>query len=128
VLLVNRPSVWTSCLGLLAALLAAPVLAATFTVTNTADSGAGSFRQALLDANAAVGPDTIAFNIPGAGVHTITLTSLLPLITSPVFIDGYTQPGSSVNTNPMNAGINAVLQIELTGGHPMRRFRARSAT
>jgi hypothetical protein len=115
VLLVNRPSVWTSCLALLVALFAVPALAATFTVTNSADSGAGSFRQALLDANAAVGPDTIAFSIPGAGVHTITLTSLLPLITSPVFIDGYTQPGSSVNTNPMNAGINAVLQIELTG-------------
>jgi len=112
---VNRPSVWTSRLALLVALFAAPVLAATFTVTNTADSGAGSFRQALLDANAAVGPDTIAFNIPGAGVHTITLTSVLPLITSPVFIDGYTQPGSSPNTNPMNAGINAVLNIELTG-------------
>ena len=112
---MNRPSVWTSCLALLVALFAVPALAATFTVTNSADSGAGSFRQALLDANAAAGPDTIAFNIPGAGVHTITLTSLLPLITSPVFIDGYTQPGSSVNTNPMNAGINAVLDIELTG-------------
>src|SRR6185437_12602111 len=71
--------------------------------------------QALLDANAAAGPDTIAFSIPGAGVHTITLTSVLPLITGPVVIDGYTQPGSSVNTNPLNAGINAVLDVELTG-------------
>ena len=46
--------------------------AATFTVTNTSDSGAGSLRQAILDANANPGLDTIAFDIPGAGVHTIT--------------------------------------------------------
>src|SRR5262249_53058929 len=39
----------------------------TFTVTNTLDSGAGSLRQAILDANDSSnvgGPDTIAFNIP----------------------------------------------------------------
>ena len=30
-------------------------------------------------------------------------------------IDGYTQPGSSPNTNPPNMGINAVLLIELNG-------------
>ena len=45
--------------------------AATFTVTNTNDSGAGSLRQAILDANSGAGPHTIQFAIPGAGVHTI---------------------------------------------------------
>ena len=40
----------------------------TFTVTSTGDSGAGSLRQAVLDANANPGIDTIAFAIPGAGV------------------------------------------------------------
>ena len=112
---MNRSPVVAFCLALLAVLFAAPALAATFTVSNTNDSGAGSFRQALLDANLAAGADTIVFAIPGAGLHTITLTSLLPVITGPVVIDGYTQAGSSANTNPMNAGINAVLQIELTG-------------
>ena len=103
-----------SALFVLFALLAATASAATFTVTNTNDTGAGSFRQALLDANAAAGPDTITFNIPGAGVHTITTPATdLPNITSPVLIDGYTQPGSSMNTNALNAGINAVLQIEI---------------
>lgn len=96
------------------ALLAASAAAATFTVTNTNDTGAGSFRQALLDANGNAGADTIVFAIPGAGVHTITTpASDLPDITGPVLIDGYTQPGSSPNTNALNAGINAVLQIEL---------------
>lgn len=43
----------------------------TFSVTNPNDSGAGgSLRQAILDANAASGADTINFNIPGDGVRT----------------------------------------------------------
>ncbi len=68
--------------------------------TNTNDSGPGSLRQAILDANATPGADTIAFNIPGTGVHTISPLSSLPALTDDagVTIDGYTQPGSSPNT------------------------------
>ncbi|HVK54495.1 MAG TPA: DUF4347 domain-containing protein, partial [Burkholderiales bacterium] len=65
---------------------------ATFTVTNTSDSGAGSFRQAIIDANAAAGADTIDFNT-GGGLATISVTSALPNITDVVNIDGTTQPG-----------------------------------
>ena len=83
-----------------------PLAAATFTVTNTDDAGPGSLRQAILDAETAAGADTIAFAIPGAGVHTITPLTLLPIISQPLTIDGYTQPGSSPNTNP--TGDNAV--------------------
>src|SRR6476646_7194241 len=50
-------------------LSASPMLV--YTVTNTNDSGANSLRQAILNANGNTGPDTIQFNIPGAGVHTI---------------------------------------------------------
>jgi len=42
--------------------------AAIFTVTNVNNDGAGSLRQAILDANATPGLDTINFNIPGDGV------------------------------------------------------------
>jgi hypothetical protein len=64
------------------------------TVTNTNDSGAGSLRQAILDSNASVGVlETIVFNIPGSGVHTIIPTSALPAITDTVIVDGTTQPG-----------------------------------
>jgi hypothetical protein len=42
------------------------LLLATFPVLNTADSGAGSLRQAILDANTAPGADTITFAI-GSG-------------------------------------------------------------
>ncbi|MEO8497833.1 MAG: DUF4347 domain-containing protein, partial [Planctomycetota bacterium] len=38
-------------------------LLATFTVTNTNDSGAGSLRQAIINANGLAGTDTITFNI-----------------------------------------------------------------
>lgn len=68
---------------------------ATFTVTNTNDSGPGSLRQAILDANASPGDDDIVFNIAGAGPHVITPLSLLPFIDEAVHIDGYTQPGSA---------------------------------
>jgi hypothetical protein len=67
-------------------------LLAAFTVTNTNDSGAGSLRQAILDANSLAGLDTITFNIAGAGPHTITPTSALPTITDAVLIDGWSTP------------------------------------
>src|SRR5260221_11162824 len=94
---------------------ASSLLAATFTVTNTNDSGPGSLRQAILDANGNPGTDTIAFNIPGQGVQTIRPLTPLPPVTDDagVTIDGYTQPGSSPNT--LAAGDNAVLLIELDG-------------
>ncbi len=65
----------------------------TFTVTNSNDSGAGSFRQALLNSNATSGPNSVVFNIPGGGVHTINLLSALPVVTHAVSIDGTTEPG-----------------------------------
>lgn len=85
-----------------------------FTVINTNDSGAGSLRQAITDANG-MGGGTINFNIPGSGVHTISPLSAFPTITQTVVIDGYTQPGSSANTNPPTQPINAVILIELSG-------------
>ena len=84
-----------------------------FLVTNNTDGGPGSLRQAILNANANPGLDTIDFAIPGAGVHTISPTSALPGITDPVVIDGYTQPGAGPNT--LANGDNAVLLIELSG-------------
>lgn len=111
---------------------AAGARAATITV-NTAsdvvmDDGQCTFREALTAANMNVpsgvtggecgagsaGLDTIQFAIPGAGVHRIS-PGALPTIIEPIFIDGFSQAGSSANTNPMNAGINAVILIEIYG-------------
>ena len=98
---------------LIALLWPASLFSTTFPVTNTNDGGAGSLRQAINDANGNSGLDTIAFNIPGTGLHTITPVTQLPSITSPVTLDGYTQPGSSVNT--LANGDNAVILIEING-------------
>lgn len=94
---------------------APPPPASGITVTNTNDSGPGSLRQAILDANSHAGLDTIIFNIPGSGYQTIMILSSLPAITDPVLIDGYTQPGSKVNTNPPDSAINGLRKIILSG-------------
>ncbi len=96
---------------------------ATFTVTNTGDSGAGSLRQAIADANAADEADTIEFNLSNAdpnfnamtGKWTITLASALDVVTEQVLIDGRTQAGyagaplvvvngSGINSNGIDLG------------------------
>ncbi len=71
---------------------------ATFTVTNTNDTGVGSLRQAILDANASAGSDSIHFVISDplvGGAHTISLTSALPVISETVTIDATTEPDYS---------------------------------
>ena len=72
---------------------AATISAATFTVTNTSDAGAGSLRQAILDANGNAGPDTIDFNIPGGGPFLILPASVLPPLAGETTLDATTQPG-----------------------------------
>ncbi len=62
----------------------------TFTVANLNDSGTGSLRQAIMDANSLSGPDVIDFSVAG----TIQLTSgALPAIVDQVTIDGTSAPG-----------------------------------
>jgi trimeric autotransporter adhesin len=135
---------------LLAAFMAAWVLltadpahaATTFTVNSTADrgdqnpgdsscftgvvlviGGECTLRAAIQEANQVSGADTIAFNIPGSGVHTISPGSQLPTITQQVTIDGYTQGDATANTaddateNTLTqpGQTNAVLKIELHG-------------
>ena len=79
-----------------AALLVTPshqVGAAAFTVNNTLDSGVGSLRQAIMDANGTGGADVITF-APGVN-GTINLGSSLPSITDILTING---PGTGTIT------------------------------
>lgn len=115
------------------ALVAGPMLmqAATITVTGTGDTpavdGLVTLREAIISANSnasinsdvsaqspgAYGTDTINFNIAGAGVKTINVTTALPVITGVLTINGYTQGVASANT--LANGDNAVLLVELNG-------------
>jgi len=73
----NNKSLHLSYLPLVAAIALAlntPVQAATFTVSNTNDSGTGSLRQAVSDANALTGADKIEFDATLTG-HKITLST-----------------------------------------------------
>ena len=90
------------------------LLLTTYVVTNTADSGPGSLRDAINVANGHAGADIIDFDIPGTGVHSIQPATGLPDITDPVVINGYSQPGAAPNT--LALGDNAVLEIEINGG------------
>lgn len=88
--------------------------AATFTVTNALDAGAGSLRAAIAAANtASTTDDRIEFNIPAHLSHRIVLQTALPTLSDTVTIDGYTQPGASPNT--LANGDDAQLVIEIDG-------------
>jgi CSLREA domain-containing protein len=105
------------------------------TADTVANDGLCTLREAITSANSnaasgaaagecaagLAGPavDTIGFSIPGTDtgctgtpkVCTIKPASNLPQIMEPVFINGYSQPGSSANT--LAIGDDAVLAIEL---------------
>jgi len=88
--------------------------AAVFTVTNASDSGLGTLRWALTNANADAAQDEIQFAID-SGSKSITLLSGLPTINQPVTIDGSTQPGYAgtplIELNGTSAGSNPGLYI-----------------
>lgn len=72
-----------------------------------------SLRAAIQTANADPAASTITFAIPGTGTKTISPGDQLPTVTSPLVIDGSSQPGSTVNTAAK--GSNARLRIVLDG-------------
>jgi hypothetical protein len=88
-----------------------------FTVTTAAeDYVTGTLWQAMVQANATPGQQTIRFDIPGAGPHVINANCLpFPAITDALTIDGFTQPGSSPNTNPVGSPSDAQIMIEISG-------------
>jgi len=77
--------------------------AAVITVTNTNDSGAGSLRQALADANAG---DTINFSVTTPA--TITLTSGELMVNKSITISGPTAGRLSVNGNAASDVFNII--------------------
>ena len=108
-----------TCLTLLG--LMATTHGATFVVSNAADAGADSLRDAILQANANPGPDTIEFNIPPSDSLMIQPNSALPDVTGPTWINGRSQPGFSalgvpiIEINGLRAGL--AIGLTLRGGN-----------
>jgi hypothetical protein len=98
-------------------LVVTPAKAGRVVTVNTIDNdtfevGAVSLQMALTDLQDG---DRIQFSIPGDGPHVIT-TPLggYPLISAHnVTIDGYSQPGSAANVNPILGGNNAKIKVVL---------------
>lgn len=119
------PRIHACGLALLSAFACHAGHAATLTVLNTHDScsswllGGRCLRSAIAYANLLDDADRIEFAIPGNPDHfqRILLQSGLS-ITSPVEIDGYTQPGASPNTaaDGMNAKVRVIIDALATHG------------
>ncbi len=89
-------------------------------VSNGNDTGEGSLRQAIINANTHTGADTIVFTIPPedgsynetAGIWSIQPVSQLPDLTDDdTFIDGSSQTRNRGNTNPEGP------EIEINGNN-----------
>lgn len=101
------------------AVMAGPAMAASFEVSNLADSGPGSLRQAVLDANGSPGADEVTFQAGLTG--TIVLTSGEIPVTDDLVITG---PGAgllAVSGNDssriflVDDGTAAVREVTLSG-------------
>lgn len=118
---------------------AAPAAHAATIVVNSADdvevavSGDGdcTLREAITNANnntdetsgdcvagdpTATAHDVINFNITGSGVHTIALDDEFPSISEGTTVNGYSQPGATVNTAAYPQPLNTNLRIEIVAG------------
>lgn len=97
------------------------VTGTTITVTNTADAGTGSLRDAILNAPAGA---TIVFD-PSIDGQTITLTSGELMIANPLTIEGSATKGMTIsggnnsrvlNFNGPSAGVVRMSNLTITGG------------
>ena len=118
-----------SCHILLLLLSGQPAIAEVFIVTNTADSGPGSLRDAIEKASANGDRDTdyIHFNITRARDNfiRIPLSNLLPALTSNLVIDGTTQPGAPFGVTQAKIGI--ALEGFYSGTNELYALDARQA-
>lgn len=85
-------------------------------VTNTNDSGIGSMRQAITNANSNPDFNAMVFLLDDGDPLHIDLNSPLPAITQPLWIDGFSRTGSIPNTAQFQS-TNAQLKVMLNGSN-----------
>jgi hypothetical protein len=101
-----------------------PAAANTYVVTSTADSGPGTLRQAILDANANPGADTIVFLIALAGNNfegiapanyaVIEINTALPAISEALLLNGSSQTNTNTGVMPgRTVGTDAIVQSDI---------------
>ncbi len=93
--------------------------AATYTVTNTLDSGAGSLRQAVLDANGTAANDVIVFNIPAASCNATTGVCTITLTTTEIIV---------TNNGTLTINGTGANRLTISGGGARRIFYSNLAT
>jgi parallel beta-helix repeat protein len=93
------------------------------TVTSSANAGPGTLRAAINEANSNFSRSWIDFSLPAVAGTVITPANDLPAITSPLEIDGYTQPGASPASSTAGAqpgvlidAVNTTRALEITTG------------
>ncbi|WP_395788905.1 hypothetical protein [Aquimonas sp.] len=108
-----------------------PAQAAILTVDTSSDAALSacteapddcSLRGAIQSANGSAGADEIQFDIPDSDSGFIAASSHWRIavggelvVTAPLTIDGFTQPGAAANSNPPLTAVAHALKIELRG-------------
>ena len=125
-----RSLIPTTSLLLLLSLLIFPAFTygATYVVDNaantdnlaiyTAGDGTNTLRKCIRLANLNPGLDNINFNLPGAGPYIITTAAPVLAVTSPLFLDGFSQPGASPG--------NLLVQLTAGSGLDLLQFNLNS--
>ncbi|MGN6494756.1 MAG: T9SS type A sorting domain-containing protein [Agriterribacter sp.] len=98
------------CLLVVFSLVAFPLRAAVFVVTSTANSGAGTLRQAITDANASVDASSeIRFQ---NGLGEIVINASLPAMIKPIKINGYYNSPASMGAISDRTGLPVKIRLD----------------
>jgi hypothetical protein len=126
--LCQKPEMPRLALGVISLLMSAASSAAVFIVDSAEDSGKGSLRQALLNANAAAGPHTISIEVPGTGVVLSLASPLPPISAGELSISALASPGFSIdggNLHRIFEATNGSTQVSLSD---LRLLRGRATS
>ena len=115
-------------LGLISLMLGGAASATDFIVDSAEDSGEGSLRQALLDANAAAGPHTISIEVPGTDVLLSLASPLPPISAGELSISALASPGFSIDGGNLHRIFEATTGSTQLSLSDLRLLRGRATS